>query len=365
MYRSIIVFVPLFLLGLLAIFWRELLIQKKKIFLGIIILCAIVGPFIPVITSKEGMIRSQQVGIQNNSFNQLYDASKKQQQLGSSIISKFIYNRRLVLGEIFINNYLSHFSPSFLFFTGDTNTGRHGVHNMGALYVWEIPFFLFGIFLIFKLHPKIRNVILLWILLAPIPAALSVPVPHALRSLNMLPMPQLLTGLGVVFVFWLLRSFWKTLYGIGLAIIIACFFILYLNNYYGYSAKAYSADFADGYQQLMHYILPLEKDYKKIIISGHYWNPYIYVLFYKKYNPHIYQLYGSRSGFDKYIFGGTSWEVGQHELNKDNLKKLTNANNVLVALSPQEYESQKNNIRVLKNIYNHNNQLVFIVGVLH
>jgi len=362
-YRSILVFVPLLIFSFFVIFYKEILGQKRKVFLGLIIFVAIVLPFIPVITSKQGMIRSDQVSIQNNSFNELYKASLMQQKAGSTLISKIIYNRRLVLAKIFASNYLSHFSPIYLFITGDTNSGRHGPRGMGLLYLWELPFILFGLFLLFKLDRRVGLVILAWILIAPIPAAVSVPTPHALRTLNMLPMPQLATALGVVGIFSLLRSvLWKKIYVVFMAIIILVFFGLYLNNYYSYSANATSADWADGYKQLMQYILPRENNYNKIVITGHYWQPYIYALLYKKYDPRKFQTFGSHVAFDKYQFGGTAWESGQHELENVNIPAWTNSNNILVALSPIEYQNQKNNMHELTRIYNHNKDLVFIVG---
>ncbi|MDE2589132.1 MAG: hypothetical protein KGL95_05660, partial [Patescibacteria group bacterium] len=361
MYRSILIFAPLLIVGLYFIFRGEILKQKKYFVIGFLVLLAIALPFVPVILSPQGMIRSNQVGIQNNSFDAFYQAAKQQQQAGNTMLSKIMYNRRLVLAKIFVGNYLSHFSPDYLFFNGDAN-GRHGPRNMGILYVWEIPFVLFGLFLLFKMTGPVRNTILLWILLAPLPAAVTVPTPHALRTLNMLPMPMLITAFGVVGTYWLVKSFWKKVFVVVMVVVVSGFFIAYLQNYYGFSARVTSADWADGYKQLMHYVMPRENNYDRIVISGHYWNPYIFALYYKRYDPEKYQQSGSRSGFGKYLFGGTKWEAGEHELEGVNIEAWAKSNNILVALSPEEYPSQKANIHELTRIYNHNDDLVFIVG---
>ena len=107
-----------------------------------------------------------------------------------------------------------------------------------------------------------------------------------------------------------------------------------------------------------------EKNYDKIVISGHYWQPYIYFLFYKKYDPSLYQKYGSKKGFDKYLFGGTSWDMNGKELGEQDIEKFAGIKNVLIALSPVEYNLQKERINVAKEIKNHNNEIVFIVGTL-
>ena len=175
-------------------------------------------------------------------------------------------------------------------------------------------------------------------------------------------MPQLISALGIVSLYFILKSSWRKIYVVLIATIIMISFGFYLNNYYNYSANVTSQDWADGYKQLMQYILPKEKAYNKIVITGHYWKPYIYVLFYKQYDPLKFQQFGSNVKFENYQFGGTAWENGQHELENVNIKSWTKSHNILVALSPVEYLNQKNNIKELTRIYNHNHELVFIVG---
>ena len=104
-----------------------------------------------------------------------------------------------------------------------------------------------------------------------------------------------------------------------------------------------------------------EEKYDKIIVSGHYWQPYIYFLFYKKYDPAKYQRTGNKKGFDKYLFGGTSWDMGGKELGDIDLRKFAGTNNALIALSSVEYSMQKDNVNVVKEIRNHNNDIVFFV----
>lgn len=71
--------------------------------------------------------------------------------------------------------------------------------------------------------------------------------------------------------------------------------------------------------------------------------------------------FGTNKQFDKYVFGGTEWDGGI-ELDEVNLKKLAGGKNVLVALSPKEYNVQAKNIQVIKTIYDHNDTAIFIIG---
>lgn len=362
-YRSIFIIAPLFLVYLFLSNYKFLLSNYKKALLGTLLFLALAVPFVPVMLSKNGMVRQNQVSIVNNSFDAVWESAKLQNQFGNTVVAKAIFNRRFVYAGKFALGYASHFIPTFWLFNGDGNL-RHTVVHMGMIYLWEFPFLILGLFILFKLDKKNRNLLLFWILVTPVPAALSVPAPHALRTLNMLPMPQVVTSLGLLSTFYLLKGKFRKMFVSIIAVLIPIFFGFYIYYYYNVSAKKSSSEWADGYKELAQYVIPKEKEYGKIIISGHYWQPYIYFLFYKNYDPTTFQKYGSKKGFDNYFFGGTLWDKGE-ELGKVNLKKIADGGSALVALSPQEYRYQKNNIKILTNIYNHNNELVFIVGTLN
>lgn len=364
-YRSIWVFVPLMLLSLFIIFRKEILDKKniKNTILGIIIFGVLVAPFAPTMISKQGMTRTRQVNVISNSVERTYANAKLQDSAGNTFISRIVYNRRIAYVEIIIGNYTKHFRPAYLFLRGDANN-RHSVEGMGVMYVWESIFLLLGLFLLMHVNKRTRYIIVLWLLIAPIPAALSVPSPHALRSMNMLPTLQILSALGLVFIFYYLRGKMKFVYLVFIFGVIAIYFIRYFFSYYDYTAFKTSADWADGYKQLATYMEENENKYDKLVVSGHYWQPYVYFLFYKNYDPKSFQESGSKSGFGKYIFGGTSWDMNGKELGDQNLEKLAGSKKILVALSPVEYELQKDNIEVVKEIKNHNNELVFIIGTL-
>lgn len=360
-YRTLWVFLPLLLVSLLFFLRQHLFtkVQLRITLVGVALFFLILSPFIPVMISPLGMQRGNQVSVFTGSTDILNNAAKERLK---SPLSNILYNQHIVYAEILLGNYLSQFSPQFLFISGDPQ-GRHGVRSMGVLYLWEIPFLLFGLYiLLFKMGNTLKGIIISWILLAPIPVALTLPVPHALRGLNILPMPQILTAVGVYAVYFLISRKWKFVYISLITIIITGFFTYYLYLYYAVTAKATSADWADGYKQLTEYMIPRENRYEKLAVTGHYWKPYIYFLFYKSYDPAIFQAeHGNEYHFGKYVFSGTSWG-GQKELDNINLQQFAGAKHILVAMSPGEYVTQKNTLHYLTTIKNHNNETVFIVG---
>lgn len=367
-YRSIYIFLPLLLVIFTILFSKQIFNKQfyKQRFIGVLIFCILTIPSLFFIFSSNGLVRTGQVSIFSNSFEETYTNAKIYAGSNQSALDKVIYNRRVVYASIFLQGYIKNISPQFLFFQGDGNL-RQSVKDMGMLYLYEFPLLLFGLFFLFRQSKKIASFVIAWILIAPIPAALSIPSPHALRSLNMLPMPQLLVALGIVWVFSILYKMRERfIVGVVLLFIVCVSFYNYLFQYYVVTPKFSAHDWGDGYRQLTSYVFAHQNDYDKVIISGYNWQPYIYFLFYRSYNPSLFQQFGTNKGFDKYIFGGTSWDKDQYSLSLESidLKKMSKAKNVLIAFSPQEYESQKNNVHKITEILNSNNEVEFIMGTL-
>lgn len=360
-YRSMWVFVPLLLIGLYFIHFKFLFskVYLKNTILSIILFMLIILPFIPQMISSNGSERAGQVGITNNIQDQLNEAWIKKDSSGIS--GKIIYNRRVVYLSEIGRGYVSHYLPKFLFLDGDPNP-RHGVGSVGVLYFWAVLFIIPGLFAVFKLDRKISFSILLWLILAPIPAALAYPTPHALRSINMIPIIQFVIALGAVWLFsFISEKYRKAASAIAIGVFLY-FSVSYFGVYYGEYVEKSSPEWADGYKELTSYVFENEKDYEKILITGHFWQPHVYFLFYKNYDPLTYQETGSKKGFDKYIFGGTSWDMEGKELGDQDLGKIAGTNNYIVALSLVEFELQKEKLSIIKEVRNKNNDLVFIIA---
>lgn len=361
-YRSIWIFVPLFLFSFFLINFNVFFSKQniKGTLLAIILFIVLLLPFIPVMLSHEGMVRSDQVSVVNNSSEKVYEFAKKIEATGE--IGKIIYNRRIVYALEIGQNYLSHFSPNFLFINGDGN-GRHGVKGVGILYIWAILFIIPGLFALKKLERKTAYVLTVWIAIAIIPAAIAIPSPHALRSLNMIPIPQIILALGIVAAYAFISKKFRPIFIVFMGGVIIYSFLSYASAYFVNSKKV-SSDWADGYKQLTSYVFANENRYDKVIVSGHYWQPYVYFLFYKKYDPKLFQESGSKTNFDKYIFGGTGWDkdINRKELGEEDLEKLSGTKKYIVALSPEEYLKLQEKLVVVDEIRNHNNEVVFLIA---
>jgi hypothetical protein len=102
-----------------------------------------------------------------------------------------------VVIDRFLVNYLSYFSPSFLFLQGDANPRQNT--EIGGMLLWVMaPLLIAGIFACWerRREPLVRFLVA-GILLAPVAAALTNNgTPHALRSSGMLPFIVILAVLG-------------------------------------------------------------------------------------------------------------------------------------------------------------------------
>jgi 4-amino-4-deoxy-L-arabinose transferase-like glycosyltransferase len=159
-YNSARLVVPLVILAMAAIYWKN--IPKKK---------AALLAVISILLMLPGIYGST-LGVESARVRSVFELENKQYMLGPA------------LGVI--QKYLTQFSTEFLFFFGDFSA-RHSVHEMGLLLLPLILLTPLGIYLALRRYPKEAALLIAWLLIAPLPAALASPVPHALRSLNMLP----------------------------------------------------------------------------------------------------------------------------------------------------------------------------------
>jgi 4-amino-4-deoxy-L-arabinose transferase-like glycosyltransferase len=126
---------------------------------------------------------------------------------GSARLSRVsLFADRSVTGGLVMAllNYLSHFSPLFLFVSGDANP-RHSLPLSGLLPWAEAPFFVLGLLAMVWKRPPGARVLAVWLLAAPVAAALTVEgIPHALRSILFFPAVHLVSALGVgLLIEWL------------------------------------------------------------------------------------------------------------------------------------------------------------------
>ncbi len=299
------VFVPLLVVILSLVYFQKKLIIFWLIFLFLLL------PLIPHILSPEGRLRFNEVTWLND-LSLVEESNNAIASNNNSWWSKIIFNRRVFYAREFTYHYLDHFRPDFLFLNGDVNP-RLSVRSWGEMYWLDLPLIIFGAIYLLKKRDKSSLVIISWLILAPIPAAVARETPHALRELNVLPMPMLLNALGLCYLPKLVRFI-----AISVFVILV---LLYLRDYYLVYPEKYSGDWQYGYKQMVKYVAGIQDKYKFVQVTNHYGRPYIYFLFYNQYQPEKYwnnrvalkDQFGfwTIKSFDKYIFDDSSPAKGR------------------------------------------------------
>lgn len=291
-YNSARAFVPLLLFTLFVIYRKDILKEKKKAILSIVLFVLLMIPVMTFFVSGEGGARYQLVSITDEAgLIPRIDEARNLSTLPESLIPMF-HNRPVYVGGYFIQNYLAHFTPDFLFISGAGHR-QHHVQGIGQLYWVQALFLIVGISMLFKNKEKFKWLLLSWMLLAYVPVALTLDsIPHALRTLNAVPTYQIISAYGIYYLYsWLNKknkiinyAFW-----IFVIVILMFQFAKYLNNYFNRYPVLYSRDWQYGYKQVLDYVGEKQGKYDMIVFSRNYGEPHIFTLFNLEYDPALYQ----------------------------------------------------------------------------
>lgn len=301
-YQSERVFAPLLFLALILVYWEKIIKLSKNFVAVLFILFIILNfPFIYfVFTNSNAFARAKGVLIFNDpSVARISSQRLVADRLVKDKIGLIFDNRRIEYAKTIVANYLSHFDPNWLFINGDIS--RHHAPGMGLLYLWELPLFLIGMYMLIfgEYDKKVKLLIFSWFLLVPIPAAVTSGVPHAVRTINFLPLYQIFTAIGLFTSF---KSISNIKYQISKILIKYLIFTLYflflifnisyyLDQYFVQQNYFNALDWQYGYAKMIPYVKAHENSYKSIIVSNQPYmdQSYIFFLFYLQYNPQLYQ----------------------------------------------------------------------------
>lgn len=251
---------------------------------------------------------------------------------GNTWWAKILHHRFWHYKEVIVKHYLDHFDFNFLFLTGDVNP-RHSIQIVGGLFLIQLPLIIYGL--------KRQWPWLIWLLLAPLPAALTVATPHALRSLAMIIPLTIFSAYGLV---KLKRFTWV------IGAILALEFGHYLVSYYRDYPKNYSNQWQYGYKQMVDVVAQRQDQYQQIFITRELGRPSIYYWFYSQTDPRLVQTLnyritkdqGEYLEFGKIKFGPPPGEI---------------PGNSLVVLGPSD--ALPDQAKLIEEIYDLSGKLAF------
>lgn len=296
-YSAYTLFSPLVLFLLFYFYRNYFFSHKKETIISLLLFILLLTPFF-IGNKITANVRFSQVGF-INSIDIIGLTADLNDQRGSCLntyppfICRITNNKLTLYLSKFTQNYLSHFSFNFLY-TDGTSTQYSILPKRGLGFTFEVIFLILGFAWVFLKNKQGSKVILVILLLAPIPDALTGTGHHA-RASTMLPFLIIVEAMGFNFLLENINKIKvkivKWIFLASGSLIITYSFLAFFISYFNYFRHAYSLYSQYGYRELMEDVYNQRNIYDKIYISNYINDSkqYIYYLFYNKYDPNLFQ----------------------------------------------------------------------------
>lgn len=353
-YHSFKLLTPLFLVGLITIFWNQLKKVGKKNLISsggvLVILMLILG--YGFIFSGAGRRAADQSVFKEENLGQLrqiqYD-DKLPQPWGRVLNNKYEF----FLSKL-ADNYLGYYSIPFLFGPHRSDGSVLNFPGKGLLYIWQLPLVILGIFYLFKHKDRAGLVLLLWVIVAPVPASLTQDYQHAGRAQALLPSLLIISAIGFKYLFVLTgRKHLKNISGPVIVFLIFYSLILRIDDYAFNTFNHPLGGLVQGYSETFNFTEKNINKYQKIIFTKSWSEPQAFLAFYTKIDPVSFQTASKNwKGFEeKYRFlDMTDYSLGKYEFKKVDVSKDRHFKNSLIVGSASEIAPDLNTVAVFKNL---------------
>lgn len=266
-------------------------------------------------------------------------------------LARLFDNKIVYVLDQFVSRYLAYLSPQFLFTEGVSGWDYGMIPGRGVLYIIEVPFILMGLWQLAKGGLKKSKgllLIVLWILFAPVAAALTKGPGYAgNRAAVMMPALEVFSAFGAVALFdYLLKAtrLKKNLIKGIFIVSFAVFLGIFLEDYVYQASQQGAESMLYGRREAVLQVNFMEADYKEIIFSRSLTEPQIFVAFYTHWDPADYQK--QTPDWLRYEKEGLPFldQLGEYHLGKYTFKSLdlikdTKIPNVLMVGKPEEFGS--------------------------
>ncbi|MFV1917623.1 MAG: ArnT family glycosyltransferase, partial [Patescibacteria group bacterium] len=257
-YHAARIIVPFLIIGLIAIYQRELRKNFRNVLFAVVI-----GVFLLIplgLDFAKGAIFSRAAGV--GLFADSGPIERINEQRGEhenfrGLESILFHNKPVNYTLAFFENWAEHYWGEFLFLSGD-DIERNKVPETGQMYLIDILFVIAGLIAIAK-NSKGWKPIILWLVIAPVAAALTFQSPHSLRAHNMVIPLVIISAYGLIYLsLWLhkavRRKAFLNLIFVLFIIAITWSFTRYLHMYYVHMSKEYPFSSQYGMKELVTYI---------------------------------------------------------------------------------------------------------------
>lgn len=323
------------LLTLTIIFWKDCVILIKNN-LRILIMSAVLGSLVvfpsalSLFKGQTGRLTVFSVFSYPRPTDYIQNMLDQNGEKIDDINYLLFHSEALNFTRGILGRYFNHFSGKFLFFEGDYQNPKQSAPNAGMLMLYDLILLPLGMFQIIRSRGKFKDLTLLLLFITPLPAVLTRDQVNAVRAYNMIIPLVLISSFGVITLYNILIKLIdkNRLLGITnyfIAILATIFSLIYFFDSYFIHLPIHNAKYwSYGYKQVISTLLPIQNNYKTIYFQQSYDQPYIYYLFYSKYDPSKYQKQAKLSYYlgpdvglveklDNIDFAGWSWPFATGE----------------------------------------------------
>jgi 4-amino-4-deoxy-L-arabinose transferase-like glycosyltransferase len=314
-------FIPLYLLGLVLIFRKEVFSYGVKKLAAIIVISLLVlTPYI--LSTIKGRTTERFSSISFITSQEIEAEVVANRLLLKGPLGRVFYNKATVVLTRFFGNYLQTLSPVFLFSKGDPNP-RNSISEFGQMYHYDFFLVLVGLFLIIHEFRQNRSrksfwIILLWLVLAAIPSSLTKDGgTHAARLILMLPPLIFLSAIGFESLTRIRRPLFRNLIIVLISFTMIFEVSRFMNRYFVIWPKQSWRFWQDGFKETLSFVKSEDKNYYRIYFNSTYEPMLPRFLFWYGYDMRLFQAQFTKdvfspniaSGFDgfnlgnKYYFG--------------------------------------------------------------
>lgn len=281
LYHSARIISPILALTIIILNYSLFIKNYKKLLFPTVLAILLILPVLTSFLTSGGLTRFGGVGFTADKGPLNRSEELLNHHSNTLLVNRLIHNRRLLYFLSWVQKYSSHFDFNYLFLKGD-EVPRSRSPDMGQFYLFDLPFVIAGLYLIFR--QKNRHLLqctLALLLISPLASSLTFQAPSALRSLPLVLPVSTFIALGYTFI---ITKFKKNVI-IFLAFILAYSIGYFFDAYFIHSQKRYPFAWNTSFPQAISYLQQHAPSSKYLYFTTKYDQPYILYLFYTRYPP--------------------------------------------------------------------------------
>lgn len=287
-YHAFVIFTPLFFIGAIFLTVKKAHIFKNKyaisaflvfaFFVSVSIWTTLAGGSVNKLSSTS-LFDDQQL------LNDRVNILRGDKSGENNIQKKLLHNKYSAVFYQIGQNYISTYSPSFLFDKG----GEKFLHNIGTFgnfYLIDALFLVVGFIALFYNREKKIAPLILWLLVGPIPSAITKDSPSSTRLFLLLPAFLLISSYGFYSIFKFMKGFKRAWFFTGSILIVSLLtinFIYFFDAYFIHMNYQKAQYFHYGYKEAVELANKYPNFQVEMYDPTNF--PYISFLFFNKYDP--------------------------------------------------------------------------------